>query len=182
MQYNASLYNEDEYNLTEFDLNLLEDITSSDVLTKSIEITRTDSQGSADAISDGVSLAALLDTVTIYQRAQTPFAYNNGRYNDFMYNSRADEDEILLMPTKVLPENIFPTDTLAPFISIKGLSDIMSETDALLLFSSDFVYNDFVFLSELFRIEVTNKGLNDTIRMADWLSIERNPANDEWTD
>jgi hypothetical protein len=182
MQYNESEYNGDSYNLTNYTQTLSETITDSDATVAfSVSIVKTDSQGSADALSDGVSLAAMLDTITILQRAKTPFAYNNGRYNDYMYNARADEDEILLAPTKVLVESLSSTDFMQPFIIAKVITELITDVD-ILAFSGIHVLNDFIFLSEYFRIEITNKALNDTIRLADWLSIERTPVNNEWAD
>lgn len=44
------------------------------------------------------------------------------------------------------------------------------------------VFDEFIFLSELFGVQVTSKVLSDRIRISDWLSIERNPINNEWYD
>lgn len=182
MQYNESQYNGDSYNLTNYSTTLVETITPSNAaLTFSVGLLRTDSQGTADAISGNAALQAFLDTVTIYQRAHTPFAYNNGRYNDYMYNARADEDEILLMATKALSDSIASSDTVGDFIIDKLLSESVSETDAI-LFASAVVYDDFIFLSEFFRIEITNKALNETLHLADWVTIKQNPQSEEWFD
>lgn len=183
MQYNESQYNGDSYNLTNYTQTLVETITPSDAaLTFSVGMVRTDSQGTADALSDGVTLAAILDTVTIYQRAHTPFAYNNGRYNDFLYNLRADEDEILLMAGKMLTgDAIILTDELRPFLIEKVLLESFTESDVL-SFIVQPIFDEFVFLSEFFRIEITNKALNETLRLADWVTIKQNPQSEEWFD
>lgn len=184
MQYNESQYNGDEYNVTNYTATLTESLTESDATVAfSMGIVKTDSQGTADALSDGVSLAALLDTVTIYQRANTPFAYNNGRYNDFMYNARADEDEILLMATKFLADNtVSMSDFLAPFTVQKSLSETMTSIDATVFFFDFTALPDVVVMDELFSIQITNKALGATIRLNDWLSIEQNPQSDQWGD
>jgi len=39
---------------------------------------------------------------------------------------------------------------------------------------------EFVFLNELTDFSVTNHVLSETIRLADWLQIERNPVDNEW--
>jgi hypothetical protein len=180
-QYNDFQYNGEEYNLTAYVQSCTETVTASDDLTKSVSITRTDSQASADALSGNGNLAAFLETVSILQRAKTPFYYNGGGYNWYMYNARLDEDEVLLFVNKVLSDAMSLSDFLAPFVIEAVLSETISDADTL-SFSTDTSFYDFVFLSEYFRIEITNKALNDTLRVADWLSIERNPANSEWYD
>jgi len=180
MQYNESVYNGDSYNLTNYNVNLVEIIISTDAdVLKMLSMLRVDSQGTADTIGGSATLQAFLETVTIYQRAHTPFAYNNGMYNQFMYNARADEDEILLAATKALEDNIISVDTLGDFLTDKLLSETVPNVDTL-VFSGDFLFQDFLFLSEFHRIEITNKALDDTLRLADWLAIERNPVNNEW--
>jgi hypothetical protein len=181
MQYNESLYNGDSYDLTSYTQTLVETITPVDTLIKDISVLRTDSQGTADTLGGSASLQAFLETITILQRAKTPHAYNTGRYNDYMYNARLDEDEILLAPTKVLLDSLNPIDYLQPFVIDKVITELITDTDTLSL-SAILVLNDFIFLSEYFRIEITNKALHDTIRLADWLSIERTPVNNEWAD
>lgn len=181
MQYNESQYNGDEYNLTNYVSILTETLTPSDTLTFSVEITKTDSQGTADAISDGVSLAAMLDTVTIYQRAHTPFAYNNGQYNMFMYNVRADEDEILLMAIKAMTDILSLSDSLTPLDVEKVLPETATLADALTL-SSHILFLDFLFMGDFLSVSVTNKALFDSVRMSDWLTVKRNPQNAEWFD
>lgn len=182
MQYNEDLYNGSSYNLTEFSTTLMESVAPVDAtITKDISSLRTESQGTADAIGGSASLQAFLETITIYQRANTPFAYNNGMYNQFMYNARADEDEILLMATKALIDSITSTDTLGDFSVAKELLETMTESDVLSV-TPQMILDDFIFLSEFHRIEITNKALNETLRVADWLSIERQPVNNEWGD
>ena len=62
-----------------------------------------------------------------------------------------------------------------------SLSDSSSLTDSFPVLY-DAVFDDFAFLSELFAIQITSKVLSDRVRMSDWLSIERNPVNNEWYD
>lgn len=185
MQYNESLYNGDSYNLTNYAQTLTETMTEMDAtVTKNISTTKTDSQGTADALSDGVTLSALLDTVTIFQRAYTPFAYNNGQYNVFMYNARFDEDEILLMATKFLNDNdVIVTDELEPFVIDKNASETVPVTDQTVFFFDFTALPDVVVIDESnFKVEITNKALNATLRLNDWLSIEQNPQSDNWGD
>lgn len=180
MQYNESEYNLDSYNLTNYTSTLTESIAPSDAtVAKSISVVKTDSQAAADALSDGVSLAAMLDTVTILQRAHTPFSYNNGRYNDYTYNARFDEDEVLLVATKALLDDIASSDALQPFAIYKVLSDTISDSDSL-SFAFDFSLTDFVFFAENFRIEITKKALFATIRMNDWVGFKHRPFTEYW--
>lgn len=181
MQYNAYRYNASEYDLTAYNVNLFDSVSESDTLTKSVSIIRTDSQGTADALSDAASMAALLDTVTIYQRARTPFAYNNGRYNDYMYNVRADEDEILLKPTKALGDIVTLTGVISALSAIRLLTETVTDTD-LVLFMANRLLEESIFIDESARIEISNKALNEIIRTADWLTIDRRPVNQEWGD
>lgn len=181
MQYNSTTYNSGEYNFTLHDVNLSDSVTDSDTVTKNFNSLRIESQPSVDALSDAASLAALLETVTILQRASYGAVYNSFEYDGAMYNKTIDTDEVLLQVTKALVDTLTLTDTLAPFSSVKTLLDSLAETDVL-VFSTQPILVDFVFLSDFVRREITNKACNETLRLADWLSIERNPANIEWGD
>lgn len=181
MQYNEDLYNGSGYNLTNYSSTLSETVTPSDAaLAFSVGIVKTDSQGTADLLSDGVSLAAMMDTVTIYQRARTPFAYNNGMYDMFMYNARLDEDEILLMANKVFGDFFTLTDSLQPFLIIKNLTETFTEVDVLTM-AMEIMFTESLFLSDYARAEITNKALSGIVRLSDWLSIERNPPTNDWS-
>lgn len=181
MQYNSTTYNSGEYNITAHDLTLSDSFSETDVLTKQIFAVKTESQPSVDALSDADSLAAFLDTITILQRATYGNPYNSIEYNAAMYNRTVDNDEVLLQVTKVLQDSITSSDFIAPFSVQKSLLETITETDTIIFFS-DLMLNDFVFISEFIRVEITNKALNETLRLADWLSIERNPVNNEWYD
>lgn len=181
MKYNEKQYNGGSYDLTNYSSTLIESIAPADTLSKSVSSLRTESQATADAIGGSDTLQAFLETITILQRAKTPFAYNNGRYNDYMYNARADEDEILLMATKVLLDSVVSSDFIAPFSAQKALLETITDTDSI-SFSGATMMFDFVFLSEYFRIEITNKALNETLLLADWLTIKQSPQSVEWFD
>lgn len=182
MKYNESRYNSGEYNLTNYTTTLVESITPADAtVTKSITAVRIESQGTADALGGSSSLQAFLETITILQRAKTPFAYNNGMYNSYMYNARADEDEILLMATKDLQDAVTSSDTLGAFSIIRLLTDTVTDVDTLIFMAGIFL-EESVFIDEFARVEISNKALNETIRVADWLTIDRRPVNQEWGD
>lgn len=180
MRYNEARYNAAEYNLTAFMQLCSESIAESDTATKSVTTIRTESQASADALSDNETMAARLETVSILQRATYGVVYNSAEYDAAMYNRTVDTDELLLRPTKALSDTMGFSDTLGAFSTIKALLDSMSETD-LISFTTSPVFIESVFLNEiLFRIEISNKALNDTIRVADWLQVERNPQHNDW--
>jgi hypothetical protein len=182
MQYNESGYNGDSYNLTNYTSTLVETITPIDAtVAKDIFALRIESQGTADTIGGSDTLQAFLETVTILQRALTPFPYNNGMYNQYMYNARMDEDEILLMATKVLVDSISSSDALAPFSIEHAIFETITDVDTI-TFSLDFSVFDFIFLSEYFRIEITNKALDETLQISDWLTIKQSPQSVEWFD
>lgn len=182
MQYNESQYNGDEYNLTNYTQTLVETVSPVEAtLVKSMTTRRTESQGTADTIGGSDTLQAFLETVSILQRAKTPFAYNTGMYNQYMYNARLDEDEILLMATKVLLDTITPSDFIAPFSIIHLLTETITDT-AIVFFMATIFLEESVFIDEFARVEISNKALNEIIRTADWLSIERRPVNQEWGD
>lgn len=181
MRYNDTQYNAGEYNFTLFVQNLSESMTESDTLTKSVISVRTESQATADVLSDSQSLAAFLETVSILQRATYGVVYNSVGYNEAMYNATVDNDELLLQIGKVLQDSVGSTDAITTLNAIKGLIESITETDVLLFIQSP-MFNDFVFLSEFIRIEITNKALNETLRLADWLTIKRKPGSNEWYD
>lgn len=182
MQYNESEYNGDEYNLTNYTTTLVESVTPTDAtVIKSIISKRIESQGTADTIGGSDTLQAFLETITIIQRAKTPFAYNTGMYNQFMYNARLDEDEILLMATKALSDAITSSDFMAPFSIIHLLTETITDT-AVVFFMVNILLEESVFIDEFARVEISNKALNEIIRVADWLTIDRKPVNQEWGD
>jgi hypothetical protein len=177
--YNADLYNDNEYNLTAYVEQLTESIASSDSLSKLFGLVRTDSQNTSDLLSDQASLAAFHDTVSIFQRARTPFMYNGGLYNWYMYNLRLDEDEILLMAMPVLYDAVGSTDTLMPFSVYQVLLESMAYSD-LLTTTSMPVLMEFLFSSDYNHVQMSNKALNATLRLNDWLEIAK-PSADQWS-
>lgn len=182
MLYNSQLYDGGSYDLTSFNVTYTESIASSDDLTKSVGIVKTDSQGTADALSDGASLAAFLETIRFDLRARTPFSYNNGRYNDYMYDTRLDEDEITLLTIKVLTDSFSESDSVSTIADyLRTLSESFSETDAV-NFMANALMEESIFIDEIGRVEISNKALNETLRVADWLTIDRKPVNQEWGD
>lgn len=101
--------------------------------------------------------------------------YNARNYNDQRYNI----DGVFHITT--LAESITETDGTQLADLFKALSDSLSESDAV-VFSVDQLLSDILFIDESIQIQFTNKALSDTVRLADWLQIERNPAQNGWFD
>ena len=78
-------------------------------------------------------------------------------YNTFTYNTRR-----------------YNTDIFSVVLS-ESISNIDSDVEDIVLGQLDFV-----FMSEFFRMDVTNKGLSDTIRLGDWLSVRQSPQSNDW--
>lgn len=183
MQYNETQYNNASYNFTQFALGCLETITPTDSLTKSVSIIKTDSQASVDALSDGVSLHAILDSVQFVHRARYANPYGAFGYNEAMYNLIEDDDEVLLTVFKAITDAIGSADSLAYiWTAYKTLAETITGSSAITAFDVTTVLLETVFILETTRVEISNKALNESIRTADWLTIDRKPAQEEWGD
>lgn len=102
--------------------------------------------------------------------------YNTAKYNDQRYNI----DGIVYATS--LSETVTNTDGTQLAESVKVLMDALSSTDATIIMSINVGFGDFMFMDEMIQIQFTNKALTDTLRLADWFSIERSPARNEWYD
>lgn len=97
--------------------------------------------------------------------------YNSRKYNAQRYDING------IYYASSFSESVTPTEAQT-FSDLINLFDSVSETDSIVLGTSLGLL-DIVFMDELIRIQFTNKALNDTVRLADWLSIKR--TNDgEW--
>lgn len=101
--------------------------------------------------------------------------YNTRQYNAQRYNING------VFHTTSLSETVTETDGTQLAEMFKSLSDSMSESDTI-IFLTDLSLVDFVFADDAIQIQFTNKALADSVRLADWLSIERNPAQNGWFD
>lgn len=80
--------------------------------------------------------------------------YNQFRYNTKRYN--ADGNEL-------------------NFSESVGSADTLTEVDYKLL-------TELLVMNDDLTNQVTDKVLSDTLRLSDWLSIRRNPLNNQWFD
>lgn len=101
--------------------------------------------------------------------------YGQRNYNDQRY----DIDGVFHITS--LSETMTETDATQIADAIKALSDSLSISDTIIL-GSDLFFFDLLFLDSTILIQFTNKALMDTVRMADWVSIKRNPAQNGWFD
>lgn len=102
--------------------------------------------------------------------------YNTLGYNEQRYNING------VFHVSALSETMTESDATQLADLIKTISESISAADATLLFAADQFLVDFIFLDAAVQIQFTNKAINDTVRLSDWLSIERNPVNNEWYD
>lgn len=101
--------------------------------------------------------------------------YNQAHYNAQRYNING------VFQTTSLSETMTEVDGTQLADLLKALSESLSFTDSIVM-SNDITLSDFFFLDEMIQIQFANKALGDSIRLADWLSIERAPAQNGWFD
>lgn len=102
--------------------------------------------------------------------------YNTRQYNAQRYNING------VYYASSLSETMTETDSTQLAEALKVLNDALTVADAAIFFTSGLFLTDFIFVDDLIQIQFTNKALNDTVRLSDWLSIERTPVNNEWYD
>lgn len=182
MFYNQTQYNSGEYNLTIYDLSLLETITPADTITKSVSIARAESVGATETIGNYVGLQAFLDELmSLNTVSRLPAQYNSCQYNTSMYNVRFGDDGMTVMVGKNLIDLFTLTDAALYFSINQLLTELLLLSDTL-SFIPDILFVEGVFMPDTLRVEVSNKALDATIYLSDWLSIKRNPVNEEWGD
>lgn len=100
--------------------------------------------------------------------------YNQFMYNEQTYNGPHTLHVVLLSDISSVSESLSPIDV------DKLLQDItiLSENT---VFDSNKQLSDIVFLDETFTKQITNKGLFDSVRINDWLSIKK-ILSDPWSD
>jgi hypothetical protein len=79
---------------------------------------------------------------------------------------------------------LFDATSLADNIGPTGVGKLLSDTITLsdsTSFDSSMQLSDIIFLDENFTKQITNKGLFDSIRLNDWISIKK-ILSDPWSD
>lgn len=178
-QFAEPLFGETNFAFSLFVANCNETITSTDTIAKSVSLTLQDSQNSVDAVSDGVSLAALMDVIPL-GNAGIGVLFGDWLFGEITWEKADIGGNLLLMANKVMTEGIVFTDAIGPFTANKALFDALMSTDAI-NFATDHELLDFLFMSDLARVEISNKALSDEIRMNDWLTIKVLPS-EPWGD
>ena len=174
------LFGEEQFAFNQYEVVATESMTLSDTLTKSVSMTLQDSQNTVDAISDGVSLSAFMDNLRL---GPTGIGTLFGTYmfGEAMWQKTEIDGNLLLMPIKVLTDTMTLSDTLQPFSISKELLETLTLSSAN-TFEIDQVLSDFLFFDEDIKVEITNKALNDSIRLNDWLTVKLKPASEPWGD
>lgn len=178
-QFGEPLFGESNFAYSVFVVTCTETITSTDTIAKSVSITLQDSQNSVDAISDGVSLAAFMDVVPL-GNAGIGVLFGDWNFGTTTWEKSDIGGNLLLMTGKLFQENLTPTDALAPFTIGKGLFDAVMSADVI-SFATEHALLDFIFMTDLARVEISNKALNDSIRLNDWLTMKLLPS-EPWGD
>jgi hypothetical protein len=101
--------------------------------------------------------------------------YNERQYNAQRYNING------VFYAQALAETANLNDGTQLASVLKLLTDSIMASDVRIM-ALTHLMSDTAFFDDMIQIQFTNKALNDTLRLADWLSIERNPANNEWAD
>lgn len=101
--------------------------------------------------------------------------YNQRKYNAQRYNING------VFYVSSLSETMTEVDGTQAASFLKSLSDSLASADVLTQYA-DVGLLDFTFLDDMIQIQFTNKALFDTIRLADWLTVERIHTNIGWGD
>jgi hypothetical protein len=155
MQYNSGRYNEHQYNTDFYSLLLSDSLAPSDSLTKYVFIVKLDSSSLSDSRTMSDTVHNLLETIT-------------------------SSDVRKMLPQLTKSETVILSDVLLPFSVYKALSETVT-LSSVITFDVSQILMDFIFFSEYIKVEITNKALNDTIRINDWLSIQKSPVS-HWHD
>lgn len=100
-------------------------------------------------------------------------------YNEFMYNEQTYNGPHTLH-VALLSDSTTLSEVLSPLDVEKLLQDTTNLSEAI-TFDASMNLADIVFLDENFTKQITNKGLFDSIRLNDWVSIKK-ILSDPWSD
>ena len=156
-------------------------LTPSDALTNFLAKLNEDNDVVVDAVMNFV-VNGKFETVSVEETTPTPSAM----YNTFMYNAGAYSQPSFsgfvknIQPLKT--EAITITENFARLVNyLRTFPETVTLTDVrAIVFSPSFV--DVLLSTDVLTKQITNKGLPDTLRINDWLTVNRNPQNDPWSD
>ena len=154
-QYNAAQYNTKQYNASLLYLSLIEAIASTDTDTMSGDYLRS-------------------EVITVVDNLQK---YFNGQiFSDFVVPT-----DVLLNEAQLLKlESLGVTDARTMSI-LAVLLETMTLSDVRTMMMSMSLVDSTVLVDTLTKY-ISDKRLNDSIRLQDWLSTRKNPAANVWSD
>lgn len=100
-------------------------------------------------------------------------------YNEFMYNEQTYNGPHTLY-VALLSDSTILSEVSSPLDVEKLLQDTANLSEAT-TFDASMSLSDIIFLDENFTKQITNKGLFDSIRLNDWVSIKK-ILSDPWSD
>lgn len=153
-QYNTHQYNTKEYNAHVFVLNLFETITSTDAETNADSMLRQ-------------------EVITIVDNLQKFFD------GQILSDSIVPNDVLLNQAQIVKLDSLALTDTRTMNV-LKVLLETMTLSDVRTMMMQTQLA-DFILMVDTLTKYISDKRLNDSIRLQDWLSIKRQSAN-TWSD
>lgn len=152
--YNEIYYNENCYNAAVLVLALFETLTSTD----------------AKVFDDSVTHAELFTLMDNLQKI----------FNGAIFNEMLTPSDVLLNQAQIAKLDILALTDVRTASFIKLLLETMTLADVREMVLSR-TFGDAVVLLDTLTKFISNKGLNDTIRVQDWLSIKKNPAENIWS-
>ncbi len=153
--YNSKKYNDTAYNITTTLKSLVDSLSLSDDISKQVLQLLSDSTTTSDTITD--DLYKLLEDYILH----------------------ADVESVLFLTDKLEVMNL--TEDLQIAFQ-KSLVESLTLAESFnTTWFAERLFQDIIFLDESFSKQVTNKGLFDSIRLNDWLSVKLSPAN-QWSD
>lgn len=178
-QYNGIQYNEAQYGFAELALNLFDTVTPSDAtITKVISLSLTDTQVIVDVLAKAITMAALTESVGSSDDDNLGSLYNIPQYNTIQYGIGGSGYGFMKKMIVTKSEAITSTDTLVTEAQ-KLFTEAISSGDTLIKNPMPRL-TESVFMAEIFQREISNEALNDEIKIADWIIIERKPIVRPW--
>lgn len=152
--YNEIYYNENLYNAAVLVLALFESLTSSDARTID------DLQGT---LSEAITMA---DTLQRY-------------FNGAIFNETLTPTDVILNQAQISKLDIMTLTDAFTATVLKSLLETMTLSDLRTMAQSRQFVESLVLVDILTKF-ISDKRLNDSLRLQDWLNIKKNPAEQVW--